>query len=279
MMSQSYEKVNILVAYPYMKKSIYETLRKYKNHINLLVDSGAFTANSKGKVISVDEYCEFIKSLNIPVWRYFTLDVIGNPEKTMIQYRQMLDKGFHPIPIFTQGQTLEAMEEYYRTSDLIGVGTLVGTKGNREYVKYLMKKIAGRKVHWLGFTRLDYIKKFKPFSCDCSSQSIGARYGILHLYMGNGMHLSLRRKHFIEKPSQPILNRISYYGYDPKDLSKSDNWKKTNTLVKLCAASYVSLMLDIKKNLNTNLFLACGSTLQVELIMKEYFYQTKQKVA
>lgn len=278
-MSLSYEKINILVAYPYMTNAVYKTLKKYQNYINLLIDCGAFTANSKGKVITLDQYCNFLDSLDIPVWKYFMLDVIGNSQKTMTQYLEMLKRGYKPIPIFTQGQKFEDLDIYYSSSDIVGIGSLVGTKGNKEYIKYIMKMANGRNVHWLGFTILDFIKKFRPFSCDSSSFGAGARYGKLHLYMGQGKQMKLLgRKDFLNQPSIEIIERIKFYGYDPKDCSQSLHWKSQNTMPRLGVASWVALLRDIKKNLMTNLFLACNTSVQLEMVMKEFFYQSKQRL-
>ena len=134
---KSREKVNILVAYPYCNNRVATLLEKYQSKVRILIDSGAFTSWSKGKAITVDEYCSFIRNLPFKPWKYFMLDGIGDSEKTFLQYNQMLDKGFSPIPIFTQGEKIERIDKYYETSDVLGIGSLVGTKGNLDYVGML----------------------------------------------------------------------------------------------------------------------------------------------
>ncbi len=158
-------KLNILVAYPYINKMMIETVTEHEGSIRWLVDSGAFTAWKAGKEVSIDAYCKFIEGLPVAPWRYFTLDVIGNPKASMANYEVMLKRGFNPIPIFTRGEDPSVLDEYYKTSDVVGVGGLVGTKGNKGFVNGIMKHVGGRKVHWLGFTNAEYIKHYKPPIC------------------------------------------------------------------------------------------------------------------
>jgi len=86
--------------------------------------------------------------------RFFTLDVIGDSKKSYDNYLTMRDQGLSPIPIFTRGTDLSMIDRYYELSDYLGIGGLVGTPGNRGYVKTVMRHIAGRKAAAAG--RLDW---------------------------------------------------------------------------------------------------------------------------
>ena len=50
--------------------------------INLFLDSGAYSAWSKGVTIDIDEYISFIKKNIKYITVYANLDVIGDPEAT-----------------------------------------------------------------------------------------------------------------------------------------------------------------------------------------------------
>jgi len=140
--------LNLLVAFPYMKPEVVEQIRKLR-HARILVDSGAFTAWKAGKSVDLDEYCRFIEALGDLPWRYFMLDVVGDPAATMKNYEIMLNRGFNPIPIFTRGEDPSVLEDYYKTSDVVGVGGLVGTRGNRGFVKGIMEKeVSERCIGW-----------------------------------------------------------------------------------------------------------------------------------
>jgi hypothetical protein len=168
-------RLNLLIAYPYLTKQLLAQVKSELPRTRFLLDSGAFTAWKAGTKIELDDYCNFIEGLDFQPWRYFTLDVIGDPKATLKNYDAMLKRGFNPVPIFTRGDSLAALEHYYRTSDLVGVGGLVGTRGNKGFVNGIMKKIGKRRVHLLGFTRLDFLKTYRPYMCDTSSWEYGAR--------------------------------------------------------------------------------------------------------
>lgn len=75
-------KLNFLVAYPYCKPDVFEVLKNQTLPYRFLLDSGAFTAHNAGKVITLDDYCRFIEAMPVKPWRYFQLDVVGDPDKT-----------------------------------------------------------------------------------------------------------------------------------------------------------------------------------------------------
>jgi len=244
--------------------------------VRFVLDSGAFTSWRSGKEIHLDDYCKFIEGLRITPWRYFTLDVIGNPEATMKNYQRMIDRGFSPVPIFTRGEDPSILEEYYKTSDVVGVGGLVGTSGNKGFVKGVMEIIGSRRVHWLGFTNMNFLKHFKPYMCDSSSWESAARYGQMRLYMGRGKFRAIGKSSFVNKPDPEILERIHELGVDPYKLAKEENWQGgRSTSRELAALSGVRLSMDVEKNLGTKFFLATAAICGAELVTEAYELFTK----
>ncbi len=76
-------KLSCLAAYPYMSPPTVDMLNRNKDNLRFLLDSGAFTAWKAGKPIALDDYCKFLDTLPFKPWRYFTLDVIGDPKNTL----------------------------------------------------------------------------------------------------------------------------------------------------------------------------------------------------
>jgi phosphoribosylglycinamide formyltransferase-1 len=189
-------RLNVLVAYPYMNQRMIDLLVSAGSSLRFNLDSGAFTAWKAGKQIGLDEYCRFLEGLPIKPWRYFTLDVIGDPGETLRNYETMLARGFKPVPIFTRGEDPSVLEQFYKTSEVVGIGGLVGTPRNRGFVKAIMKHIGDRKVHWLGFTDFNFVKTFRPYMCDSSSWESAARYGALKLYMGGGRFKGIKKAQY-----------------------------------------------------------------------------------
>lgn len=264
-----------------MKTDVINILNDNQNNINFLLDSGAFTAWKAGKPILLDDYCRFIESLPFKPWRYFTLDVIGNPEASFKNYEIMLSRGFKPIPIFTRGEDPKMIDEYYKTSDVVGLGGLVGTQGNKGFVKGIMNVVNGRKVHWLGFNTKEFIEHFKPYTCDSSSWSAAVRYAACKLYIRNGEWIQVGKKDFMKKPSDKIIQTIYDYGIDVRRLSNANEWKNSGrgdyALELLTCRSWTKYQLELSLKLDVKFFLACASGWQIKLMKESFDYWRSKK--
>jgi hypothetical protein len=249
--------VNILIAFPFFKGAVRAEAIEHQASVRLLIDSGAFSAWRTGKVITLDDYCRFLDSIPVKPWRYFTLDVVGDPAGSMRNYETMLHRGYTPVPIFTRGEDPSVLDDYYKTSDVVGICGLVYTKGNKGFIKGIMQHVGDRKVHWLGFGKKDYLKFYRPYMCDTSEWGVGARFGEVELYLGHGKSIRIKKSEFTSKPSDAVSEAIKRFGYDPYQLRQLSEWHAGQGLSrKLCAASAVALSADIERNLGTKYFMA-----------------------
>lgn len=251
-------KFNLLISYPYVDDNALKVLKTFNNdRLRLVYDSGAFKAWKSGKPINIDDYCKFIETVPCKPWRYFTLDVIGDEGATLKNYEIMLRRGFNPVPIFTRGADISHVDEYYKTSDVIGIGGLTHVRRNKKYVNMIMKVVAGRKVHLLGYTNMDYIKFYRPYMCDASSWESGSRFGQLKLYLGKGKFETITRKTFIKRPAPGICRAIKRMGFKVSDFSIESNWHGGKGLMRqLCIKNIMFTARDIEKFLGTKLFVA-----------------------
>ena len=263
-------KLNILVAYPYFDKKVLTVLKAFEREnpgiIRLMIDSGAFTAYTTGKVIPLEEYLSFIDSVKesgIPIYKYYMLDVIGDPEATMENYKEMLKRGYDPMPVITFNETPESINEYYKTTDYISLGGLQ-FKSFKEQVRLIAnftKVIKDRKYHILGLTGGRIVKTFRPYSCDSSSFSMAARYGNLSFYKGMGKFETFNRTDFVNKPPQYLARAIANAGFKASDLAREKNWRGANSISrKLSARWALDYSIDCEKNISTKIFLATGGS-------------------
>jgi hypothetical protein len=253
--------LNALVAYPYVTGPMLKRLAEFEDSVRFVLDSGAFTAWKAGKPIKLDDYCRFLESLPVTPWRYFLLDVIGDPHGTMRNYEIMLKRGFNPVPIFTRGEDPSVLEDYYKTSEVVGIGGLVGTRRNKGFVNGIMKHVGDRKVHWLGFTVPEFVLHYRPYMCDSSSFDSPLRFGILKLYLGRGKEITVRSKDFIARPSQEVIDAVRMYGEDPAKLALKSEWvnsgKNRTTLERLTYKSAVMMNRDLESKSGSKIFFAC----------------------
>lgn len=273
-------KLNILIAKPYLKNDVANYLNEIYQQTNVLLDSGAFTDWKKGKETSIDEFMKFITNCPIAPWRYFTLDVIGDEKRTEQNLDILYTNGFKPIPIFTRGGDPKLINKYYELSDLIGIGGLVGTQGNKGFVKGLMDHIGKRKVHWLGFTQNDYLYHFRPFSCDSSSWSSGVRFGNIPIYLGNGQWKKLSKKDFESKPSLEVMRIFNEYQEDITRVTKKAEWVNSGKGLAIhevmSAKSWTRFQIDLERKLGIKYFLACASFWQVKLMKDAHEFWIKE---
>lgn len=263
-------KLNLLVAYPYMNKQILGLLKEHAKDIRFVLDSGAFTAWKAGKSIDLDTYCAFLDELPIKPWRYFALDVVGDPKATKQNYEAMLKRGYKPVPIFTRGEEIDELDWYYNTSDVVGIGGLVGTEGNRGFVKGIMERVGKRRVHWLGFTELTYMKLFRPYMADSSSWEMGARFGAVNVYLGGGRQCKFTRK-TVKKDLQDarLRGRLIQWGMNPFAFLDDSHWEggRSGSRV-LGSMSIVAIQKDYLERFGTHVFAAATTDYAIRLLLE-----------
>jgi len=252
--------LNILLSFPYVDDGVIRAMGSAPDNVRILLDSGAFTAWKAGTEIDFDAYIAFLKDPPFPIWRYMTLDVVGDPTRTEANTKRLRDAGLNPIPIFTRGDSIDRIDEMYLDSDLVALGGLVGTRGNTGFVRGVMRHIGDRRVHWLGFTRHQFLCYYRPYSVDAANWQSAARYGSSYLYHGRGKMTQINRSDFHEKPSAETMTAIRRLGFDPKLFQHEQNWRgsRTNFAVRLCASSYIRYMQDLERQTGTRFFMSCG---------------------
>lgn len=286
-------KLNILVAFPYFSQGVYNfLLGKDPNTFRLIVDSGAFTAWNTGKHISMDDYVRFLKTIP-KSWDYkaVQLDVYGKPEQTYVNYLKMLDMGFKDVmPVFTRGDTVERLEEFYTYTDYIMFGGIAIGGENRNYVKWFCDVNKGRHAHWLGFVNMPFIKHFKPYSVDSSSAYSAQRYGNLQYYVGSGDLKTLNRKECHRQPPASALAHLQRSGFLLKELlplAKQDAWEggaQPPNANPRGLASFITVTnhllrsIEVEKKLGTKVYLALANESQLQNVWDAYSLLKERKV-
>lgn len=251
---------SVLVAYPYFDDTVAQGLRSLpKGSVNLLIDSGAFTAHSLGMNITVDEYCHFLDGIaDLQPFRAVQLDVIGDHDQTLKNFYTMRQRGFDVMPVFTRGSPAELLEELYSVTDYLLLGGVAGGQGNKAYCNYFNSICRGRKAHWLGFTNIDFIKAYRPTSVDASSWMATSRFGGLQLYEGFG-RLSVTPPAKVGPiPTTKQLEAIRRIGYTEADwmeLRKREKWGGVTGLASTIGVkSNIVRAMDMERHLGTKFY-------------------------
>jgi hypothetical protein len=169
--------MNHLISYAYL--SSYIQYAEQISKLDILLDSGAFTAFKLNKEINLEEYCSFLKDPPFKIWKYFALDKIGDDKVTNSNLQIMLDKGLHPVPVFQRGQSIDKLYELIDKFPLVGIGGVAGTNDRNSYLKWILerKDINAQKLHLLGVMNLDILREYIPYSCDSSCVVDSTKFG------------------------------------------------------------------------------------------------------
>lgn len=172
-----------------------------KNHWTFMLDSGAFTfMNSAGKSqIDWDEYleryAEFVKKNDIKL--FFELDIdsiVGIKEVERLRFKLEQITGKQSIPVWHKSRGLKYWDKMAENYDYISIGGIVSReiKKNEYHVFHELIRRAKRinpkvRIHGLGFTNIQGMKKYKFDSVDSTAWIYGNRGGFLYKFNGQEM--------------------------------------------------------------------------------------------
>jgi hypothetical protein len=182
---------NLLESYHYIHRQAFvDSIRNEGRKVFL--DSGAFSAFTKGVEIDMRKYCDYIirnedilEKVDGTVLAS-VLDGIGDPLKTYQNQLAMEAMGVRPLPCFHYGEDERYLEYYIANYDYITIGGMVPISTpqlkiwlDRIWEKYLTDG-AGRpkvRVHGFGLTTPSLMSRYPWYSVDSSSWVQIARVG------------------------------------------------------------------------------------------------------
>lgn len=257
----------VLISYAFARRDL-GFFRQFVEHpaVEVLLDSGAFTALSAGDTIDLGEYMEFLGEWAPKLCGYMALDVLGDPAATDHNLGIMLEEGLKPIPVHVRGDTGARMDELFEQSSWVALGGLrrphVGWCG-KSYIKQKMTWAAGRRVHWLGYTRREMVLGFRPYSIDCSNWAAGSRWGDMHFYYGDLVWGPARMKCALDTPlNAREVELLAEIGFTPSDVRNPALRKFDGAAIDrhfptmITAWSWVKYIRDLRRRVGTRAFAA-----------------------
>lgn len=156
------------------------------NKVNLFLDSGAFSAFTKGITIDIQDYIQFIKDNQDVIETYANLDVIGDPAGTLDNQEIMERAGLNPLPCFHYGEDIDYLKYYLSKHEYIALGGMVPIS-TADLIPWL-DDIFGYhicddqgypkvKIHGFGLTSLKLMLRYPWYSVDSTSWVMTGRMG------------------------------------------------------------------------------------------------------
>lgn len=178
--------INVLLSYHYWKSELNKDRIKtiiIPEAKNILIDSGAFSAHNAGIEISLSDYMNFIREVDVK--NYAGLDVIFNPEKTFENIQIMKSEGLNPIPTFHMGSEIKYLERLM-DFDYIALGGMVKNSNIHDWLmgvfNFIMLNKPTMKVHGFGLTSVSICEVFPWESVDSTSWHNIGRNGFVVLW-------------------------------------------------------------------------------------------------
>lgn len=170
--------------------------------VDFLIDSGAFTAHTLGKSINLDEYMAYLDRHRGEYVAAFALDVIGNPDASLRNYRIMrreLPDEINIIPTWHVGSSLDTLGPVIDSgAPTVAIGGAVGYSNRLGSVMptfihaHKAASAAGVGLHGLGQT--GSTAALLPWeSVDSSSWTYPRRFPMVLLATRQGKIRSLKR--------------------------------------------------------------------------------------
>lgn len=228
---------HILESYHYVsKRSAVDAMRRDK--VRVFLDSGAFSAFTKGVDIDLPAYCEYIQTNADIISVASVLDGIGDPLKTYQNQLAMEALGTCPLPCFHYGEDERYLKYYLEHYEYITLGGMVPISKpqlrlwlDRIWSEYLVdgQGLPRLKVHGFGLTRIEFMERYPWFSVDSSSWVQSAATGgimipgIGTIYMSKDSPSRKEEgsKHIttlLPQEARVILNEIERRGFDQQRL-------------------------------------------------------------
>ena len=251
-----------LISRPYIKDTIMQLIEELQAEV--LVDCGAFTYARSGESPELANYVDWLRALPFDPVGYFQLDVIGDAEATLRNYREMLDMGLRPIPVWTRGAPIEHFREMADAADYVAIGGvalhhLIG--GVSEYLRWVHEEVVrpGDKVHWLGIFKPQLVNYYHPLQVDASSWVNGRKYGTWKSYTGNGYwgkRYDVRVQAWRESWQLGDYQAVRAVGCDPNVVvDGQDNFE----LMVASAGQMLRYAADLEALAGTRIFFVCNS--------------------
>lgn len=164
----------LLCSYWYFKnKPLSKFCEELGYRPEILLDSGAYSAFTKGKHVNVLDYIEYIRANQDYITSYVSLDVIGDSHMTSLLYKLMWSAGLNPIPVVHYGKELH-LADYYRKGwpPLVALGGTVPIRDKRvvaEWCAEVKRQYPYTELHLLGSNSKAILDSGVLASCDAST--------------------------------------------------------------------------------------------------------------
>lgn len=272
--------LNILMSFAYAGKDksfadIVLSLAK-DNAINLMIDSGAFSAfNNKGfDFVTLDNYCRFIDGVEGVVEKYVMLDVIGNATKSRQNYEEMLRRKLNPmfvVTMFDNDFSYIRNAVSHNPNICVAGGATVKNQWLMQRYQQVMKTCDNKaRIHGLAFVTFPKMMQCRLASVDSSSWHVGAsKFGDAKFFDSKGLH-ALNQRQMIKRLRGKDVNlqrALERLCVSKADIARPENFRgQTSVALYLSCRAQMEMQRYVYRR-GLRLFLAASNKNAINTVM------------
>lgn len=151
------------------------------------IDCGAYNLQQEtiGEIFikSYSFWLKWVVERHPEIDAYANLDVIGNAEETLKNQKFLESEGLKPLPVWHAGESEEYLKSYCDKYEYVGIGGIISShtsvQSQAKLWNWLFQKYKNTKFHFfgIGLAGSRIFRSARPYSVDCSSWLVPARYG------------------------------------------------------------------------------------------------------
>jgi len=201
----------------------------------LFLDSGAFSAHTQGKTITIDDYAKFIHANGMHFSVKANLDDIGDTgPKSWENWQELKRQGCDVFPVHHAADEdrflLKILDELEPDTGFMALGGLVGASRSvlRSWLDYIWAKFLVKedgtprvRVHGFGLTDTELMLRYPWYSVDSSSWVMTGIFGGCIFREGGTFY---KVQFSDESPDKYNVNSWHYDRLTPPQRARVDQW-------------------------------------------------------
>lgn len=240
--------LSALVSFYYYPRAA-DVAMLHRGGLRLVADSGAYSALSLGKTISVEAFAAWARDVADHVAWVAGLDAIGDAAGTWANWQRLRELGVETVPTVHYGAPPHALDRYAAEGvDFVGLGGMVGRKSEPArlmrwtlaMMRHARDHHPAMRFHGWGVAHPLLVQSLPWYSIDSSGFGSGYRYGRLNLFDPDQRRLVGATLDGRGAFTVGTLLR-QHYGVEPAEVARSHG---ANIDLQLRVAAHASQLLE-----------------------------------
>ncbi|MDF5756635.1 hypothetical protein [Spongiactinospora sp. TRM90649] len=182
--------IDALVSYHYLRSDDQMERLVSCGRLNMIGDSGAYSAYTQGVKIGLNEYAGWVRRWQPHLAWCACLDVLGDPQATWRNWHELRTRGLATVPTLHVGTPNRWLHAYGEQGvDFVGLGgglttgDAAGIRWAARMLAYARRHLPAMRFHGWGISSRAVLDNLPLYSADSSGTlGVGYRFGRLRLF-------------------------------------------------------------------------------------------------